>query len=222
MDRLSQVAWLIRTRRAGATFDEIVAAAKAGRITDKEAIVALEEEYAKQQRQVQEREVPCGAYLDEEAPSETLEDEALRREASNVLLQVLNALPPRQRQCVELYYFEGMTQDAVAARLGIPQSNVSAHLASAREHLATDCIFSPQDVRITLGNNFYENMMQAVWRNAKIAHPCLYPYELWSRYNAGTRQHANGQWTPIIQDHLREYINLCFGANCGISKPYKY
>ena len=224
MDRLSQVAWLIRTNKQGATLDEIVAAAKAGKITGDEAVAALEADNAIQERLTQEREVPCGVYLDEEAPGETLEDAALRREASNLLLQVLNALPLRQRQCVELYYFDGITQTEIAARLCVDIGTVKRHLYRAKERIYAESVstFSPQTLRITSEGNFYEGMMQAWRSNARTSHPCLYPYELWSRYNAGAQQHANGQWTPIIQDRLREYINICFGENCGIVKPYKY
>ena len=78
----------------------VVAAAKAGKITDREAVAALEDDFDIAARRTQEREVPCGTYLDEEAPGETLEDAAVRREVSNVLLRVLNGLPSRQRQCV--------------------------------------------------------------------------------------------------------------------------
>lgn len=225
MDRLSQVAWLIRTGRQGATFDEIVAATKTGAITGQEAVEALEAEYDVAERQRQSVEIPCGMYLDEEAPGETLEDEALRRESSNLLLRILNDLPTRQRQCVELYYFDGMSQAEIGVRLCIGIDTVKKHLYRARERLSEHSVstFSPQEVRIySEGQSYYESIMQSWRHNARTAHPCLYPYELWSRYNAGTRQHANGRWTPIVQDRLREYICYCFGDNCGIVKPYKY
>lgn len=44
-------------------------------------------------------------------------------------------LTVRQKQVVEMYYFEGMTQEEVAEKLGIAQKNVSINLENSLEKL---------------------------------------------------------------------------------------
>lgn len=44
-------------------------------------------------------------------------------------------LTERQRECVLLYYFQGLTQEEIAGRLGINKSTVCLHLQKARERL---------------------------------------------------------------------------------------
>lgn len=44
-------------------------------------------------------------------------------------------LTPRQRQCVELYYFGGMRQAQIARQLGIGKSSVCRHLQKGRVRL---------------------------------------------------------------------------------------
>ncbi len=44
-------------------------------------------------------------------------------------------LTPRQRQVVELYYYECLTMTEIARRLGLNPSTVSRHLKSARGRL---------------------------------------------------------------------------------------
>ncbi len=44
-------------------------------------------------------------------------------------------LTSRQRACVELYYFQGLTQEQIARRLGVGKSTVCRHLQRSRERL---------------------------------------------------------------------------------------
>ena len=45
---------------------------------------------------------------------------------------IRRCLTAKQREVVRLYYFEGLTQDVIAARLGIRQQVVSKRLYGAR------------------------------------------------------------------------------------------
>ena len=47
-------------------------------------------------------------------------------------LVVERELTGRQRQCVELYYFQGMTMEAVGQQLGLNKATVCRHLQKAR------------------------------------------------------------------------------------------
>ncbi|MDA1191972.1 MAG: sigma-70 family RNA polymerase sigma factor [Candidatus Poribacteria bacterium] len=59
-------------------------------------------------------------------PSPHLEQ---RRRAVKTLREIVaTKLTPRQRACVHLYFFEGLTQQEVAERLGISRRVVSQHL----------------------------------------------------------------------------------------------
>lgn len=44
-------------------------------------------------------------------------------------------LTARQLECVQLYYYEGLTEEEVGARLGIGKSTVCRHLQRARKRL---------------------------------------------------------------------------------------
>lgn len=44
-------------------------------------------------------------------------------------------LTPRQRECVELYFFQGLTMEQAARRLGIGKGTVCRHLQKARRRL---------------------------------------------------------------------------------------
>ncbi len=60
------------------------------------------------------------------------EKERLRAEAVVQIRNIIKAkLTPRQRQIVELYYYEGKTQQEISAILGISQQVVSKHLFGA-------------------------------------------------------------------------------------------
>ena len=224
MDRIEQVARLIRARRTGPTVEEIVEATKRGLVTGEQANRLLERMADAEDWAAWEREVPCGAYLEEEAEGESLEDAAARAEVSNALLRVINDLPPRQRQCVELYYFEEMTQEQIAERLGVDRRTVRTHIDRAedgmRESLGTVSPISPLDTRSTYEGNFWDSLMALTHSKQSVTHPCIYPYELWARYNAGARQADNGRWVAIVEDRLGEYIAAAFGR--GVCKPWRY
>lgn len=44
-------------------------------------------------------------------------------------------LTERQRECVRLYYFEGLTEEECAKALGVGKSTVCRHLQKARQRL---------------------------------------------------------------------------------------
>lgn len=47
-------------------------------------------------------------------------------------MAVERELTGRQRQCVELYYFQGMTMEGISQELGLNKSTVCRHLQKAR------------------------------------------------------------------------------------------
>lgn len=50
-------------------------------------------------------------------------------------LAVRQELTPRQRQCVELYYFRGMTMEETGKALGIGKATVCRHLQKSKKRL---------------------------------------------------------------------------------------
>jgi len=50
----------------------------------------------------------------------------------NLLHQLIDTLPPTQRQCLKLYYFEEHSVGDVATMLALPQGTVKTHLHRAR------------------------------------------------------------------------------------------
>lgn len=52
--------------------------------------------------------------------------------AELVRMAVERELTERQRQCVELYYFQGMTMERTARELGLNKATVCRHLQKAR------------------------------------------------------------------------------------------
>jgi RNA polymerase sigma-70 factor, ECF subfamily len=72
----------------------------------------------------------------EALPSQgNLEDEAARTQLMDRLRGALAALPPEQREAVELAYFEGMTQTEIAARTGSPLGTVKSRVRAAMQTL---------------------------------------------------------------------------------------
>lgn len=51
-------------------------------------------------------------------------------------------LTQRQRQCLELYYFQGLTQEETGRRLGVTAATVSRHIKRARERLQQVLVYS--------------------------------------------------------------------------------
>ena len=67
-----------------------------------------------------------------ESPEE-VEERHERAERAKALLPTVRAimdevLTPRQREVIELYFFEGLNQREIAEQLGISQQSVSEHL----------------------------------------------------------------------------------------------
>jgi RNA polymerase sigma-70 factor, ECF subfamily len=63
------------------------------------------------------------------------EEDAVRTLLVDRLRRALAALPPYQREAMELAYFEGMTQTEIAARTGNPLGTVKSRLRAAIQTL---------------------------------------------------------------------------------------
>jgi RNA polymerase sigma-70 factor, ECF subfamily len=92
------------------------------------------------------REVPSGYGVDvgeqeSEAPAwaETPTEE-LRRELANCLTPLIERLPPKYRQALEVVEFEGLSQTDAAMRLGISVSGMKARVQRARRQLRTQLL----------------------------------------------------------------------------------
>ncbi len=79
--------------------------------------------------------------------SGNLEDEAARTELMDRLRGAMAALPPEQREAVELAYFEGMTQTEIAARTGSPLGTVKSRVRAAMQTLKQ--LFDDESTRTT-------------------------------------------------------------------------
>jgi len=69
-------------------------------------------------------------------PAPSAELDALGGDRARAVAAAVAALPARQRDCVALHYFGGLTDAAVAAELGISAGSVKTHLHRARAALA--------------------------------------------------------------------------------------
>ncbi len=69
------------------------------------------------------------------AAPHALETEVAQKQLMGKVKGALGALPPEQRQAVELAYFEGMTHSEIAKRTGDPLGTVKTRLRSAVETL---------------------------------------------------------------------------------------
>jgi RNA polymerase sigma-70 factor, ECF subfamily len=78
---------------------------------------------------------------------ENLEDDAARTQLMNRLRRALAALPPEQREAVELAYFEGMTQTEIAERMGSPLGTVKSRVRAAMQTLKQ--LFDDESTRTT-------------------------------------------------------------------------
>ncbi|MCX7703173.1 MAG: sigma-70 family RNA polymerase sigma factor [Planctomycetota bacterium] len=68
--------------------------------------------------------------------SEALHRIVRRRWITKVILDWRHMLSGRQRQVIDMYYNENLTQDEIAKRLGIAQKNVSVYLSRAYRAIA--------------------------------------------------------------------------------------
>ncbi len=70
-------------------------------------------------------------------------DEARHRAVLRVLRRAMEGeLTQRQRQCLDLYYFQGLTQEETGRRLGVTAATVSRHIKRARERLQQVLVYS--------------------------------------------------------------------------------
>ena len=218
VDRLAEVVCLILDGRTGPSVEEIVEAAKSGGTTDQQAIDALERDFAESARHKQEIEIPCGEMLDEDPAHDTT---VHRERAENVLLTVLNDMPARQRQCVELYFFDGLTQEQIAKRLCISQPAVSARIAAARARIVSskgEGVVKQASRAVHSRESILLLLMHAPDGKQKRHHPPIYPYELWRRFNVAGYWAGNGIYATQYEDKLSQYLEDCFGCP-GVAIP---
>jgi len=76
-----------------------------------------------------------------------LEDAAARAQLMERLCGAMAALPPEQREAVELAYFEGMTQTEIAVRTGSPLGTVKSRVRAAMQTLKQ--LFDDESTRST-------------------------------------------------------------------------
>ncbi len=78
-------------------------------------------------------------FLDSESfpyPQDPTGSPATQRRISRVLNDVISReLTSRQRECVQMYYFERIPQSEIARKLGISVSAVSRHLTRAKARI---------------------------------------------------------------------------------------
>ena len=189
---------------------EIITRLQAGEIDEAEAQRLLDEDMANIESRDQRREIPVGLFG---ADGVVVDAD----EAESAILTLVNGLPPRQAQCVELYYWDRYTQQQIAERLGIRQDNVCRHLGWAREKLAEmlsrGCIKSPSH-RFIYGETNHSvrltELMRDNIRKQKRTSVPFFPFEMWLRYNAGARWTRYNEYRPIIENRLHEYLCACF------------
>jgi len=197
--------------------ERIIARLKAGEIDEAEAQRLLDEDMHETDFYRLRRELPVGLLIEDdvEVPDVT-EGEVLRRETINALLRVINGLPKRQAQCVELYFFDQLTQVEIAARLGIRQDNVSRHIAWALQNLArtatTDCIFRPTTA-LTSEGIFVSDLMRQPHHKSKHSRLMRFPFEMWQRWCVGAGWSGNNVYAARYENRLREYLSDCFGGD---------
>jgi RNA polymerase sigma-70 factor (sigma-E family) len=65
------------------------------------------------------------------AHTDSAEDVALQAERGNEVVEALRRLPARQRQCLVLRFYEGLTESEIARELGISVGSVRTHTSRA-------------------------------------------------------------------------------------------
>ncbi|MCB9755622.1 MAG: sigma-70 family RNA polymerase sigma factor [Myxococcales bacterium] len=66
------------------------------------------------------------------AAEDAARQQLARRRARAVRLAIATALTARQREAIELYFFEGLSQQAIARRLGVSQQVIHRRIHGAR------------------------------------------------------------------------------------------
>lgn len=74
-------------------------------------------------------------HVDRRITPEDLPETAWPGEANLALTMAVMQLPPREREVIMLYYYQGMTVQEIAQALGLAQSSVSGRLKKAKERL---------------------------------------------------------------------------------------
>jgi RNA polymerase sigma-70 factor (ECF subfamily) len=67
--------------------------------------------------------------------SDDVENDAVRRSGRAEILEAIDALPMRQRECIVLQHYEGLAVTEMSAALGISPGAVKTHLDRARRAL---------------------------------------------------------------------------------------
>ena len=65
----------------------------------------------------------------------SVDDHLVRSEQHQVVLDAVRTLPPRQRDCITLRYFDELGIDAIATTLGLSANSVKTHLKRAMQSL---------------------------------------------------------------------------------------
>lgn len=77
-----------------------------------------------------------GLSLSQPGPEEEASPSKARAQARLLQTAIAQELTPRQRQCVELYYFRQLTMEETGRQLGIGKATVCRHLQKSRDRLA--------------------------------------------------------------------------------------
>lgn len=71
----------------------------------------------------------------EDREEESTSREKLKAAKAALRLALERELTPRQRECVELYFYLGLTEEETGRRLGVSKSTVCRHLQKAKARL---------------------------------------------------------------------------------------
>ena len=63
-------------------------------------------------------------------------------------------LTQRQLECVQLYFYEGLTEAAIGKRLGVSKSTVCRHLQKAKRRLGRAVSYGEVGRKLGAGKNF--------------------------------------------------------------------
>ncbi|HYP54038.1 MAG TPA: sigma-70 family RNA polymerase sigma factor [Pyrinomonadaceae bacterium] len=95
-------------------------------------------------RQDEQRERPLDLSV-QTATTENLEEAMARREVQTKVRAALDALPPEQREVIELAYYSGMSHSEIAARTGHPLGTVKTRTRLGMSRLRQLLADAPAD-----------------------------------------------------------------------------